>query len=795
MRNDSSSGGIFFEIASSIIESGGVVFGAAFTKEYCVEIKEAVTLDEIKQFMTSKYVQSIVGDSYQRARQYLEKGRKVLFCGTPCQIEGLYRSLCKNYEQLVTVEVICHGMPKKKYWKKYLELFKQNEIAKINFRDKTEGVSPYSLRIEYKNGRVYRQNLYHDLYLRAFLNDIILMDSCYKCPFKGMERRADITIGDLWGADELTSLAEEKQKGISLFWIHTEYGRNVLNRIRENIVQDKIDLKKAITFNGALLVSPAKTVVSDILEQLVEKNIEYRKALKLCVEAAERGRNNWHKNDKGTWEYFCELRQKEDVYKAAEIALTQKHNIAIVGPWTNKNHGGALTYYALYEAIADMGYYPYMISQPKDSEIKPNIENCGYDKIPYPQYAIAPIMDNMKEMERFNDLCDNFIVGSDQWFNRLLAHDSQSYMNLRWVNATKKKFAYAASFGYENYDGTEYERAELANYLQKFDAFSVRELSGIELVKKNFNIDAIQVLDPVFLCPPEKYNNLIQDVDVKTKKSQYLFAYIMDIDADKNRILKKGAEILNLSVLATVDYDNKDTIPGWTIDTVYNLSHEEWLAYIKNASFIVTDSFHGMCFALIFQKQFIAVVNSKRGSTRFETMMKLLGLDKNIVYDLDEIPAALNQKIYIDYNRINQLLQSKKKESIEFLKKILQTKKKTNDALSDFDILYSKINGKDSAEIVQRIDQNEDHLNRIDKLFWEDIQELYLRANQNQEHVNRIDKLFYDSIQDLYMRLNQNEEQIRVLREENARYKKEIDELKNSDHGKKSKFLFRREEK
>lgn len=180
------------------------------------------------------------------------------------------------------------------------------------------------------------------------------------------------------------------------------------------------------------------------------------------------------------------------------------------------------------------------------------------------------------------------------------------------------------------------------------------------------------------------------------------------------------------------------------IDTLYQASHEEWLLHIRESSYVITDSFHGMCFAIIFEKPFIAVVNSKRGGTRFETVKELLKLEDCFVYDIKEIPSKLKKGLEINYSIMNRSLEELRSKGMNYLRKILSIKKDKNSALTDFDLLYlmQYVKNRDFNQLhtqnmrnEERINRNEEHINRIDKLFWDDLQQLFLEAKAQRERV------------------------------------------------------------
>lgn len=249
IRRSSSSGGVFYEISSFVIENQGVVFGAKYDENWNVVHGHTETESGIREFLGSKYVQSALGRSYIEAEKYLKEGRLVLFSGTPCQISGLKHYLGLEYSKLVTVDFICHGVPSPAVWRKYLEFRKADDkIRRINFRDKTEGWRMYSLKLEFENRSEYRKKQTEDLYMRGFLQDIYLRPSCYTCRFKGIDRDSDITLGDYWGVWEDMPLLFD-DKGTSLVFLHTSAGEKIWEKIRGNLKLEMIDSRKPLLHN------------------------------------------------------------------------------------------------------------------------------------------------------------------------------------------------------------------------------------------------------------------------------------------------------------------------------------------------------------------------------------------------------------------------------------------------------------------------------------------------------------------------------------------------------------------
>ena len=226
IRMDSSSGGIFNLLGEYILESHGVVFGAAFESDSTVRHIMVERKEDLWKLRGSKYVQSQMGDTYTLVKQQLEKKTRVLFSGTPCQVAGLKEFLEKDYENLFTVDVLCHGVPSGKVFGKYLEERKKEygaDLTAVNFRYKSTGWKKFSVRLEFDGGKEYVKRAGHEPYMQIFLSNIALRPSCYDCQFKGTDRASDLTIGDAWGVDDYRPDMDD-DKGTSIIWLHSEKG-------------------------------------------------------------------------------------------------------------------------------------------------------------------------------------------------------------------------------------------------------------------------------------------------------------------------------------------------------------------------------------------------------------------------------------------------------------------------------------------------------------------------------------------------------------------------------------------
>lgn len=268
VRRASSSGGVFTLLAECVIGRGGVVFGARFDEKWEVAHGYAVTMEGVAVFRGSKYLQSRMGESYKQAERFLKQGREVLFCGTPCQIAGLRNFLRKDYDNLLLVDFICHGVPSPGVFRQYLEEEKRHfarkggkfsfalsskpslaerdslageevRVEAVSFRDKRLGWKKYSFALSLskataageKNTVSLSKCFQEDPFMGAFLQNLILRPSCYACPAKGGRSGSDITLGDFWGIERVLPDFDD-DRGASLVMAQTEKGREVLASLR-----------------------------------------------------------------------------------------------------------------------------------------------------------------------------------------------------------------------------------------------------------------------------------------------------------------------------------------------------------------------------------------------------------------------------------------------------------------------------------------------------------------------------------------------------------------------------------
>lgn len=252
IRLKSSSGGIFYLLAKHIITKNGIVFGVVYNKDFSAVNHIAIeNVQDITKMMTSKYLQSNINNTYRECKKFLNEGRIVLFTGTPCQIEGLLSYLNKKYDNLITQDIICHGVPSPKIWRMYLNMLNkkagQEVPVQTNFRQKNSGWNSYELSVKYTDSS-YEKSHHDDIYMKAFLKDYILRDSCYQCKFKKYNRLSDITLADFWGIDNVAPDMNDN-KGTSLVIISSNKGKELFEEIKEEVQYREVPFDESIQYN------------------------------------------------------------------------------------------------------------------------------------------------------------------------------------------------------------------------------------------------------------------------------------------------------------------------------------------------------------------------------------------------------------------------------------------------------------------------------------------------------------------------------------------------------------------
>ena len=232
IRKDSTSGGAFTALADYVLEGGGVVFGAAFDGKQHLRHVACFRKEDLWRLRGAKYVQSDLGDTFRAVREAL-KTRLVLFSGTPCQVDGLYRYLGGRPENLITCDLVCHGVPSPGVWEdmaRSIEQRKRKGLQAVRFRNKVTGWKDSHFTTVYDDGTVDTAPLFRTEYGRAFGRALFLRPSCYRCAYTNMNRPGDFTLGDFWGLRD-DELPEQQEKGINLLMVNTPHGSHIFDQL------------------------------------------------------------------------------------------------------------------------------------------------------------------------------------------------------------------------------------------------------------------------------------------------------------------------------------------------------------------------------------------------------------------------------------------------------------------------------------------------------------------------------------------------------------------------------------
>lgn len=662
IRSQSSSGGIFTILANYVLEAGGYVCGAAYSDDYR-SVKHIIinSKEELWRIRGSKYVQSDIGFTYENLKEYLDRDFLVLFSGCPCQVAGLRNYLGREYRNLITVDIICHGVPAQAIYKKYLEeRSNQRKLQKVDFREKKYWGWGTAMSLFFENGDIYRKSCTEDPYMKAFLNGMITRKSCGQCRYANIKRVGDITLGDFWGISQIEPELDDR-RGTGLVLVNNEKARKIVKKVQNKCVRLKeinMDdvLEVAKTRNGRLISATSKHWATD---------------------------------------RFLSLLHEKKFDMAFDYAVNSKYDVGVVGWWYNENYGGTLTYYALNQVLQKMGLTVLMVAKcTGDKNYKPK-----YDSVPYrfamKNYYISKNYTPDK-IHILNDHCKTFISGSDQLFNPTLWEYSGPQYFLNYVSANNNIVSYASSFGNGFVDNKNL-KVQMAYWLNRFNAISVRENYGRDICKSVFGLNAELVMDPVFLCDTEAYKRQADKSGLK-KEYNYLLNFILDPNEEKRKLILTISEKLNLpyiNMLNAMDYDRNAKILNLE-NTKKNIDIEEWLFYYMNSDFVITDSFHGTCFAIIFRKNFISLANYQRGEKRFISLLQEVGLMDRLVYDVNEIYTRPELFETIDYEKVYERINPKIKASYEWLENAIK-KPKTKE-INLFNMLNNEIE-KLKAEI------------------------------------------------------------------------------------------------
>lgn len=638
----SGSGAAFKALASAAIKAGGVACGAAFNDD-CTRIEHKIVTKQksLNILFKSKYVQSDVGDIYKQIKTYLDNGAETVFSGCPCQVAALKRFLNRDYANLITIDLLCHGVPSPMAYRLFLKEHNplNKPVKNVDFRDKSLGWGK-NLTIEFQDGEIFREP-YNGSYLNAFSYGLNMRESCFNCPWADKKRVGDITIGDFWGCEQYDSALNDK-KGTSLVICNTQKGDNFLN-----LCKSQFKLFKAIPYEDSYRVSEK---INWALHTPTPKN-----PMRKC--------------------FFNHLKLY-GFNNAARYAQRQLLDVGIVGWWVQNNrsnYGSTLTDYALGKYIESLGLSVAFISPPGFNREYAGEFNKKYGYRMTAQYDYASMKEN-------NKYINTFVVASDVlWFYDAMIQTGYTHM-LDFVDDNKKKIAYAASFGKIDKFIPDEEIPKAKYLLSRFDAISMREQQGVDVLSNKFALSSVRVLDPVFFCE-QKHWDVISDNSKLNIEGDFVFAYLMDPTSEKAQELKEFAVRHSCKLVTIPDRQNNYQEKAKILENyglISNASLEDYLYCFKNARYTVTDSFHGLCFSIIYRKPFYALINRARGASRFEDLARIFRLTERLIENIRELNKKPYRKDELDYANNEKHIAYEITKSKNWLVEQLNADKKAN---------------------------------------------------------------------------------------------------------------------
>lgn len=633
-RKNSSSGGVFSVIAKYFIKNGGYVCGAMWDNNWKVKHKIINNLDEVNLLKSSKYIQSDIKNCYKDVEKILKQKEMVFFTGTPCQISGLKNFLGKEYDNLYTMDLICHGVPSPKVLYKYLnENFDLSKIESVSFRNKVP--DGWSVRLSVKEDGVITKFEKSD-FIDLFSNNVILRNSCGECVHNKLPRQGDITVGD--------------------FWEIGKYGKYVKDHLGISVVL-KNNNKKA-KFLLKILKKDAKIIKKTPISAATKRNINIYKSSTLH-----------NKRD----EFFMNL-DTMSIHENKERILNNKCDVMMLNFWSSMNYGAILTALGIQSLVEKLGYNGKVINY-IDALRKEHIKNSFCEKFANKYLNLTTKVETYDDFLELNKNCKMFICGSDQIFNGNImeSHSTDELTpfiyTLDFVSNKNKKISYAGSLGTNYFEGTKDFETLFKHYLAQLDYVSVREYETKQILD-DYAIDSEVLIDAAFHIPIDKLEKM---TSIYKTSEKYIAYFGLPYDKDNKNSWKK--EVAN-------EVSKYMNLPIKTISINDNTDVEEWLAFIKNSEFVLSDSYHAIVFAIRFKKRFIQLVRDNHKNCRFTTMYKSLGVIDNSISFYSYKQDITDYFVEQDWENIDKKIKNGVLNAEHRIKEILEKPKKCNDYIA-----------------------------------------------------------------------------------------------------------------
>ncbi|MCD8290272.1 MAG: 2-succinyl-5-enolpyruvyl-6-hydroxy-3-cyclohexene-1-carboxylic-acid synthase [Prevotella sp.] len=348
------------------------------------------------------------------------------------------------------------------------------------------------------------------------------------------------------------------------------------------------------------------------------------------------------------------------------------YDVGIYGWWGHENFGGALTYFALSKVLSSKGFSVLMIQEANGLPGRYSIpDNTIAMSFAHNNLVCSPQV-NAKDLARFNDICDRFIIGGDQVWNYYIPFVKEDCF-LNFVDYNKTKISYSSSLGPQNYNPPKAFTDRVKPLIKRFDSVSVREDYAVGIAKRLFDINATQVLDAIFLTDKQDFVEAAVDSTYVFPK-KFLFAFILNPTKEKRFQVETIANKLGLDIVCCPDaafaYHKTFNEIFLGLKIIFPLSVSNLIKAYEKASYIVTDSYHGTCLSYVFHKHFSVYYNEKRGMDRFISLMNILKLESRRIYENyteQEIFGNNNVNFNVDWTEADLEIQRGRDFSISWL--------------------------------------------------------------------------------------------------------------------------------
>ncbi len=615
IRAESSSGGAFTIFARWMLSQGGVVVGAAFVEQMkCAYI--AVEDEEgLARLRGSKYVRArLTREVLESMRDALASDRPVLFSGVPCQVAAV-RAMFKDFPgRLFCIDLACNGAPKRSMFRRYLEEnWGVGRVVGFEFRNKSKGwrFGHALLHVKLSDGTEEWRDSADDEYMKAFSRKFTLEDGCFNCRYCGLERFGDVTLCDYWKCP----VEWDDGKGTSAIVVNTVRGEMMLSAVSKAFARmDGIRVEDVVRHQPRLRQPFGRDVGMAAFVNGIESGMSMKDAVAKALADVDRN-----------------------------VAILNFH-------WETVNFGAVLTAYALNRSLRDMGFNVQNIDFRTDlPRVLAKPPNGKFDDFRRRYIPMTHRIENAGALKSLNSRFGSFVIGSDQVWNPSITGWFRDAYFLAFASPDKRLVAAAASFGVKPVQA--YGRGHLKKLLGAYDAIGVREASAGEELS-SLGIPAKVVSDPVFLLGREAWTALAGTATAQCGADDIVWYAV-------NSYGRKGlAEYLGGHAGAV----------GSRIRVLdASMGVEDWLAAVSRASLVLTDSFHAVCFSLIFERPFAVLASKGEKFGRLSGLLDGLGLSSRIFGSPEDMPPVEELGRPIDFVAVRARLSAMRDGLAAFL--------------------------------------------------------------------------------------------------------------------------------